>query len=85
MKTTFIERCVYFFDLKAYEKRLNAQSDTQMNYQRGRIERLEEMLVNLRSGNADPIQLAEIDNEVYAIKKRKEEKKRLEELIIKSL
>ena len=63
-KLSFIERCVYFFDLRAYERRLN---DT-IKEKNHRISSLEDMLVSSVYGTDDLMKVHDIKQEVEYIK-----------------
>lgn len=63
-KLSFIERCVYFFDLLAYERRLNDP----IKEKNHRISRLEDMLVSSVYGTDDPMKVHDIKQEAEYIK-----------------
>lgn len=66
-KISFIERCVYFLDLRAYERRLDAI----IAEKESRIAYLEEMLIDNYSGNPNVIIQGKISQEVQFLKAKR--------------
>ena len=67
-KISFIERCVYFFELRAYEKRIESILQ-EKDY---RISKLEGKLVDSVYGTDDPARMHEIKEEAEYLKNRED-------------
>lgn len=67
-KISFIERCVYFFELRAYERRIESILQ-EKDY---RISKLEGKLVDSVYGTDDPVRMHEIKEEAEYLKNRED-------------